>query len=264
MDGIWGPRTASAFWRAVRAGDLSPDDPNACEARDEVVAARLGAVAGGIPLHGNRLVLGGRTVEVPFWIIPWHLGDLPHSRRSIRPRSVVLHHDAAASARACYDVLQNRGLSTHFCIDRDGVVFQFLDPMRAQAWHAVGHVSEPDGRTRMRSWNPWSIGIDLSNPVDPNGPQGKLQSDRGVVVQEVQGRPMRGLALHPCQVEVCLELLRALRRCIDVLTTDRRDSLRWYPELAPECPGIWAHAQINRQKVDPFGFPLERLSELEG
>jgi hypothetical protein len=48
---------------------------------------------------------------------------------------IVTHWDATTSADRCKRVLEARNISTHFCIDNDGVIHQFLDT-KDIAWHA--------------------------------------------------------------------------------------------------------------------------------
>ncbi len=62
---------------------------------------------------------------------------------------IVTHWDATTSAEKCKRVLQARKISTHFCIDNDGVIHQYVDTNNI-AYHA--------GRV-----NKYSIGIDFSN-----------------------------------------------------------------------------------------------------
>ncbi|MBP7127780.1 N-acetylmuramoyl-L-alanine amidase, partial [Myxococcota bacterium] len=64
-------------------------------------------------------------------------------------RGVVLHHDGTASARICYETLKQRGLSSHFQIDRDGTVYQAAD-VADMTWHAAG-------------LNAVTVGFDLNN-----------------------------------------------------------------------------------------------------
>jgi len=48
----------------------------------------------------------------------------------------VLHHDGCFDAKMCWNVLHNeRGLSAHFIIDNDGMIFQTLD-LGLMGYHA--------------------------------------------------------------------------------------------------------------------------------
>mgnify|MGYP000984454986 CR=1 FL=1 len=213
----------------------------------------------------NTIVILGQHVEVPFATDTSRLGQLA-TRPRLDPHAVcqvILHHDACLSARACFDALHGRGLSTHFCIDNDGTVRQFEDPGARIAFHAVGHVrgSDPDRPQAQVAFNRASIGIDLSNAVDVKFAH-RYDPPRDQATLPVQGRPYTGLLPYPCQVEAALELLQVLRMHFPALTNDHREELRWLGDLTPATPGIWAHGQVSRVKVDPFGFPFSRLDEV--
>lgn len=49
---------------------------------------------------------------------------------------LVLHYDACGTSRRCFQVLEKRGLSTHFMIDLDGTIYQTLD-LKERAWTAT-------------------------------------------------------------------------------------------------------------------------------
>ena len=69
------------------------------------------------------------------------------------PTMVVTHWDATLSAKSCKNILEKKGISTHFVIDNDGTIVQLLDTNNI-GWHAG-----------IRSVNNTSIGIDFSNAV---------------------------------------------------------------------------------------------------
>ena len=62
---------------------------------------------------------------------------------------VILHTDMTSDSRGCFNVLVNRGLSTHFMIDWDGTIYQGLDVI-VEAYHA--------GEA-----NKGSVGVDMNN-----------------------------------------------------------------------------------------------------
>lgn len=62
----------------------------------------------------------------------------------------VLHYDVSGTSRTCFRVLQDsRGLSVHFLLDVDGIIYQTLD-LEERAWHAT-------------KANDRSIGIEIAN-----------------------------------------------------------------------------------------------------
>ena len=66
---------------------------------------------------------------------------------------IALHHDVTTNALDTYNVLAMRGLSTHFVVNYDGALYQFLD---------CYHVAWATGDN-----NNHSIAIDMNNPVYP-------------------------------------------------------------------------------------------------
>ncbi len=94
---------------------------------------------------------------------------------------VVLHTDLTRDSKLCFDVLVDRGLSTHFMIDWDGTVYQGLDPLY-EAFHA--------GEA-----NAASVGIDLNNrmrnlerePSEP--PYPREHARKGEMTQKEFKRP---------------------------------------------------------------------------
>ncbi len=73
------------------------------------------------------------------------LGQLVHQ--------IALHHDVTTDAATTFNVLCTRGLSTHFVVNYDGALYQFMD---------CYHVAWATGDN-----NAHSIAIDMNNPVYP-------------------------------------------------------------------------------------------------
>ena len=69
---------------------------------------------------------------------------------------IVIHNDGAnMTARQVYETLKRRGVSYHYFVDRNGQVYEFVNP-RFVAKHAG--ISSYNG---MLNWNKFSIGICL-------------------------------------------------------------------------------------------------------
>jgi hypothetical protein len=67
------------------------------------------------------------------------------------PSMFVNHWDVCLSAESCARVLNQRGISVHFCLDNDGTIYQLLDTQ-----HGAWHCSKYHGNKK-------SIGIEISN-----------------------------------------------------------------------------------------------------
>lgn len=73
------------------------------------------------------------------------------------PWVIVLHYTAGYTNKQCWEVLKNRGISVHNCIERDGRIFEYVSD-KNRAWHA-GYGSW-GGRNNM---NHHSLGIEMVN-----------------------------------------------------------------------------------------------------
>jgi len=266
VDGVFGAATAGALWAACNAGQVDAQDPEVLAARLDV-CGQYEAPRPERPAPGSSILLDGRWVKpaldmIPLWVVPFHVHELKHSSRQQTVVQAILHHDGGASARACFQVLAARRLSSHFAVDDNGVVLQFLDPVTSTAWHAMGHAKLEDGTRVEAGFNFRSIGIDISNPVDPETGAGKADADRPVVTQRIHGHVMTRQGPYPCQVEAVLALLRELRRNIPSLGSSYRPEAEWRGDLNRNTPGIFGHYHVSAGKIDPFGFPMQRLAEV--
>lgn len=70
-----------------------------------------------------------------------------HRKRGDTITEIIIHHSWTRSVTSCIRALRSNGCSTHFMIDRDGIVYRLLDE-KYVAWHCVAH-------------NARSLGIDL-------------------------------------------------------------------------------------------------------
>lgn len=63
----------------------------------------------------------------------------------------VLHYDVCGCSKQCFNILHDhRGLSVHFMLDIDGVIYQTLD-VKERAWHAT-------------TSNDRSVGVEIASP----------------------------------------------------------------------------------------------------
>ncbi len=171
------------------------------------------------------------------------------------PKMIVTHWDATTSAEKCKRVLQARGISTHFCIDNDGIIYQYADT-KDIAWHAG-------------SVNKYSIGIDFSNAyylkyADYYIEKGfnKRPVCEDSVVHGVKLKPHLGY--YPVQIE-------AYKRLLGVLTTHYNIDLATPPTAgvikeaqSGKYNGIVCHYHVSRNKIDCAGLDLKTIiSELD-
>jgi hypothetical protein len=204
------------------------------------------------PLAGNFLVAGGERIPVPFPVVTW---DEPNGisfyghggwskRRDPSGKGVnlfVLHWDGCTSARQCFHVLLERGLSVHLMLDGDGSVYQALDLAEARAWHA-GDVNER------------SIGVEIQNPVQLHRNQWQKPPREVVLDPGVHGGPTyEHLDFYDVQMKRVVELAEVLCARFGIPRTlplgAGGDVLR---TLAPtDFRGVCGHYHVSRSKPDP-------------
>lgn len=193
---------------------------------DEPDKARFGSFRRGLP---DALDLEIRTVG-------WKLDDL----REVVSQFVI-HYDVAGSAARCFKVLHDqRCLSCHFLLDRDGTIYQTLD-LKERAWHA--------GKANDRS-----IGIEIANigAYPSRDELAAAQARVGLPVEPVlEGKVHdRQLFQHPftdAQYRALIKLTAALGRVLPKL----RPVAPQVTTLAPDHVGLVGHYHLTRAKVDP-------------
>ena len=163
---------------------------------------------------------------------------------------IVVHWDGCLSSKQCAKVLEQRGLSAHFCIDNDGTIHQLMDTNHV-GWHARGVNSK-------------SIGIEISNAVymkyankyDPKRPVVPASTLHGKEFPE-------HLGFYDVQVDALKALLK---------------SLAGFYNVPLECPnvngelikgvvktssfkGIICHYHVTKNKTDPACLDLAKVIE---
>jgi hypothetical protein len=155
-------------------------------------------------------------------------------------------------------VLNNRGVSVHFCIDNDGTIYQLLDTNHA-AWHAS-----------KRSVNHKSIGVEIANAYYP-----KYQSwyeKRGFgkrpVIKDAQvhGKTLDPfLGFYPVQIQALQALWKSIHEGIGIplecpldsnsntlKTTDRKVASGTFK-------GFVSHYHVTKNKIDCAGLDIKNL-----
>jgi hypothetical protein len=223
VDGVLGPKT----WEALQGRTWQP------------------------PAH-EHLIVAGERVAVPFPVVTWlEPGGLSfYDRRGWAKRRdpsgagvnlFVLHWDGCTSARQCFHVLLERGLSVHLMLDGDGTVYQALDLAEARAWHA-GDVNER------------SIGVEIQNPVQLHRNKWQTPPREVVVDPGVHGGPTyEHLDFYDVQMKRAIELAEVLCARFGISRTlplgAGGDVLR---TLAPTgFRGVCGHYHVSKSKPDP-------------
>ena len=177
-------------------------------------------------------------------------------RSERRPHCIVTHWDATTSAKTCKRVLEARNLSTHFCIDNDGTIYQYLD---------TNHRARHGGKI-----NSVSIGIDFSNAYYTK--YNKTYEKRGfgkrplLKDSRVHGVKLKPhLGYYPAQLKAYVRLIVMLCDHYDIefkVPTDEQGSLitRVHkPCVDRKFNGVMCHYHLTRNKIDCAGLELDKL-----
>ena len=205
----------------------------------------------------NFILINGQRVSIE-WDTKIDLikaGAYKKYKRERKPNMVVTHWDACTSASSCKRVLEARNISTHFCIDNDGVIYQYLDTNDV-GWHA--------GRVNSKS-----IGIDFSNAYYTK--YNKLYKKRGFSERPilknsyVHGRKLKPhLGYYAVQIEAYKKLLKVICNHYDIpYAVPERDGELLTKVDADAAKGkfegIVCHYHLTRGKIDCAGLELKKI-----
>ena len=171
-------------------------------------------------------------------------------------RMFVNHWDATTSARQCWRVIEDRGLSVHFCLDNDGTIYQLVD-MQHLAWHAKGVNLE-------------SVGVEISNAYHTK--HQSLYERRGFgprpIMQDVSvhGRSLEDfLGFYPVQLEALKALWKAVAAASGVpleVPTDADGRLMEGVDprvVGKSFRGFINHYNVREGKIDCAGLDILKL-----
>ena len=207
----------------------------------------------------DYILIDGRRkiIDCPTKINMLPSGTFRVSRKPRKPNMIVTHWDVCTSASKCYRVLKARGISSHFCIDNDGTIHQFVDTNNI-AYHA----GNPANKN--------SIGIDFSNAYYTKynkwykrkgfGPRPILTGSR------VHGvRLGHHLGYYPQQIESYKKLLNILCDHYNIKKDVPRDEDgNLITKVVNEAKrakfnGIVCHYHLTRNKIDCAGLELGKI-----
>jgi len=178
--------------------------------------------------------------------------------RHRKPSMIVTHWDVALSATSCYNILRKKGISSHFCIDNDGTIYQFVDTNHA-CWHAG-----------FRSVNNRSIGIDLSNAYYTK--YNPTYEKRGFGLRPimtdsiVHGHKLKPhLGFYGVQIQAYSALVDALCSHYGIPLESPEDDAgsalyAIHREAAKgKFKGVVSHFHLTKRKIDTVGLDIQRV-----
>lgn len=178
----------------------------------------------------------------------------PYDAVKAAVRQFVVHHDGCMSADMCFSVLHNeRGLSVHFLLDNDGLIYQTID-LGLMAYHAA-------------EWNAGSIGIEMCNRGDAKTYPGLYQTgpnQRDVKPCRINGHAILAYDYTKAQYDSFALLGRELRRLLPNIPAEFPQGLpgkqQWNTlprQASTRFAGYIGHYHLANSKWDPGPFDFE-------
>lgn len=198
----------------------------------------------------SHLIINGKHITASFPVDHSLYNQFTNIKKQTLPiLGGVLHHDVTFNPGQTHRVLKQRGLSSHFTVDDDGTVFQFLDPALHRAVHC-------------RNFNTSYIGIDINNPclidrMDKEDlPDGLARPLCGCFVN---GHEVELLGYTEPQINSTSYLVHVLSDSLIIPKVIPRD-LNYHPEIDRTYRGWLYHLHVDPRKIDPCTFPVHRLN----
>lgn len=263
----FGPELKEAIKQFQRERRLKVDGYCGQTTFDEIVAVRAfidNELVPESPEGKDYIIIRGRKCPINWGrVVTWdEEGGMPAPdgtyntvREGLRDVKMFVNHwDVCLSAKQCYDVLKNRGISVHFLIDNDGTIYQTMDANDI-AWHAGS-----------RKLNNLTIGVEISNAFYPKyqGWYEKWFGARPVITNAtLNGKKIeKHLGFYDIQKEAAKALWEAIAAEYNIpLQTPTKSGgseLAAFHKGASEGTyrGIVHHYNLTTRKTDCAGFDL--------
>ena len=190
----------------------------------------------------GEVVAGGRPIKIDAAVKTWHETGLGFPALGLRTetRAVGLHWTGGVGGAApVYRTLGTRKLSVQFCIDVDGVVYQFAD-----ASARASHIGTANG---------WCVGIEICNPANGRAP------GRETYQEHVQGRSFACSYFYPAQVASARALVTALCGFYGLPYAAPASTVALSAADLKTVRGVIGHFHVTTRKVDPGTRLLREL-----
>ena len=247
-DGLCGPGTYRRIW-TERQADIDDYKPFGGKSKETSHIVHNGNF---IPINWPRVVLwseedGLKANKGTYYDYS--------GREDRKPTFFVNHWDVCLSAESCERVLNNRGISVHFCIDNDGTIYQLLDTQHG-AWHAGGG-----------KWNHSSVGVEISNAYSLKY-QDWYVKNVGIERPIWEGKTVHGKSMKPflgfydVQMEAASALWQAMNVGLGMPLECPTDADGYMIKgvskevSSNRFEGIVHHYHLTARKIDCAGFDL--------
>ncbi len=165
----------------------------------------------------------------------------------------VLHWTGGeGSGEQVHRVLTARGLSIHFCIDPEGVIYQYADPAAVACAHAGRGANDISWGVEVSCY-----GFTVGDRLPPLAGR-----DRERYEATIQGRKMLVADFRPAQYEALDVLCDVLCGTLGIARAVYRGPNQLVPWAQLRTwSGIVGHMHISKRKADPGTRPLDHLWE---
>jgi N-acetylmuramoyl-L-alanine amidase len=214
----------------------------------------------------GKIILDGKEVEVGAPVLTYRdhgmtfVGKKNTLKRELRPDVIIWHWTGGEnSAETVYHTLINRNLGVTFCIDRNGVIYQFLDPILYDPKDTEGKV----GR-RSISLEIANYGFRMKGQPIPTRGKDRILDDE--VIHRTKVRCARFL---PDQITSVAALTKVLCAELGIPLAFPREpsgeiALRVLtPKEQRAFKGVMGHFHKTTEKFDPGFHIFRELGHLE-
>lgn len=225
--------------------------------------------------ENTSIIASGQKIDIGCRVILWDEADGFSFYKSGKysPRSdtleklqkeidcFVLHHSVTYTAKLTFGGLIGRGLSVNFIIDDDNVngyatIFQCLD-IKDVGWsHKPLNFKGPGVEI---SYQPtaWTLpGAYSENNINKYGVQ-----HHDVIEDTIHGVKRKVFGPTEAQIKSCIALLSGFCQIFPLAVPEfpKDQSGKIIKTVSKNKKGLLAHFNVTGEKIDPMGFPFERV-----
>ena len=182
----------------------------------------------------DSIIVSGKAVKIGTPVRVWHETKLgfPAIGARTETRAVGLHWTGGVGGAAqVYRTLNERRLSVQFCVDVDGVIWQFADASARAA-----HIGSANG---------WCVGIEICNPASPKA------IGREMYTEHVQGSKFECSYFYPAQVTATRVLVTKLCEAYGLPYEAPEETHALTAGQLATVRGVVGHFHVTTRKVDP-------------
>ena len=246
-DGLVGSKTYRRIW-TEREADIDDYEPQIVVPKDNNYIVCNGNF---YDIDWDRVILWTEDdgLECGYGQFTSYAGEVPR-----KITQFVNHWDVCLSSRSCAKVLKKRGISVHFCIGNDGIIYQTMDCQHA-AWHAGD-----------RTVNRLSVGVEISNAYYTKYQDWYIKKGYGprpvITDAKVHGTTLEPhLGFYPVQLEALAALWRALHKAVDISLTIPLEDGKMVTTMkegfgSGKLEGFFNHYNVTKKKIDCAGLDL--------